>query len=194
MTHHPFGPDELDRDDRELDEVAHRLERYADETGGEIPAGLRGRIHAAIDAEPEPARGWWQRLIAGPAAWAPAMRAVIGAGAAAVVVLAAVVAGGLLRDLRPPDVGGSQSPSPVVSPTELPSATPSPTPSATPTPTRTPTPSVSPSATPSPSGPEPTASDDDDDDDPDDDDDASETPEPDESDDSSGPGGGGGDD
>jgi hypothetical protein len=188
VTRHPYGPDELDRVDVELDEVAHRLERHAEGRAGDPSPGLQARIHAAIDAEPDPARGWWGRLIGGPGAWAPVARAFATAGLALAIV-GAVAIGVTLRDARP-DIGSSPTPSVVVSPApESSAASPSPTPSATPTPTATPSPTDSPRPTVAPTvrpaTAAPTASDDDDDE--------TETPEPSGS-DHSGSGGGGGDD
>jgi len=173
MTQHPYGSDELDRVDPELDAVAHELERYAAARGTDAPPGLAASVKEAIAAEPDPVIGWWQRLLAGPAAWGATGRSV---AAAAVVMLLLVgsLAVGQLLDVAGPDVGSS--PSPIVSPSERP----------TPSPTTSPSPSssASPSPTPSqaPSTPAATPSDDD-----------VETPEP-SDDDNSGPGGGGGDD
>jgi len=188
MSRYPYGPDELDRNDPELDEVAQRLERYSDNRRGEPPVGLAARIHAAIDDEPDPARGWWQSLIAGPRTWRPMMRTMAVAGVAALAVVGALAVAQLIGDV-PPNVGASPSPEVIESPSELPSASPSPT--ASPSPSPSPSPTVAPTSVPTAppaSSPLPTATDDDDDDDDD------ETPEPSESDDNSGSGGGGGDD
>ncbi len=194
MTHHPYGTDELDFHDEELDRVAHALEEYAADRTGPVPVGLESRIVAAIDAEPEPERGWWARLLAGPRSWNPIGQ--LGA-VAAVVVIAAVGAfaiAGIVDELRP-DVGATPPASPVVVPSHSPapsdtaSPSPAPTPTASPTPTLAPTVAPSPPSTPVPATPVPTASDDDDDETPE----PEETPEPSES-DNSGPGGGGGGD
>jgi hypothetical protein len=178
VTQHPFGHDELDRVDPGLDAVAHELERYAAGRSDDAPAGLAAAIREAIAAEPEPSVGWWQRFIAGPAAWGATGRAVAVAG---VLVLALVgsLAVGQLLNVAGPNVGTSPDPSPSVVPSERPSpsVTPSPSPSPTDTAER------SPSAT--PSTPSATPSDDHGGDD--------ETPEP-TDDDNSGPGGGGDDD
>jgi hypothetical protein len=188
MTRHPYGHDELDRVDPELDAVAREMERIVSREADDVPDGLRGRIHAAIDAEPDPAAGWWQRLTgAGGSNGRRPVGAMAGAGLAALALVAAVAVGQLIRDARD-DVGASPSPSvqlsPSIPPTPSPTTSPSFSPSPTPTPTAlppTPSPSVAPTAAPTVA---PTASDDDDDD---------ETPEPSET-DNSGPGGGGGDD
>lgn len=185
MTHHPYGPDELDRADPELDDVAHELERYATSQQGQPPSHLTSRIHAAIDAEPDPERGWWSTLLLGWSA-RPA-RMMTAAAVIAIAVVGAVALAQVIDSVRP-DVGTTPPPSPLISPIEspTPSASPSPTPS--PSPTATPEPTVAPTETVAPTAvqatPVPTSSDDDDDD---------ETPEPSES-DNSGPGGGGGDD
>ena len=198
MTQHPYGSDELDRVDPELDGVAHELERYAARRSGDAPAGLAATVKEAIAAEPDPAIGWWQRLVAGPAAWGATGRSI---AVAAVVMLLLVgsVAVGQLLNVAGPNVGSS--PSPAISPSERP------TPSSPASPSSSPSPSPSASPTRGPSTPAATPSDDDDDETPEpeetpeasDDDnsgpgggDDNETPEP--SDDSSGPGGGGGDD
>jgi hypothetical protein len=188
MTHHPYGPDELDRADPDLDRVAHELEQYASGYEGRPPIGLAGRINAAIDAEPDPQRGWWATLLAGPGTWRVS-RAMAAAAVIAIAVVGALALGQIVESLRP-DVGSTPPPSPVVSPSDSPSPSPTPTPSPSPSPTLSPTPTVAPTIAPTlsptsvPSTPVPTASDDDDDD---------ETPEPSES-DNSGPGGGGGGD
>jgi len=189
MTQHPYGPDELDLQDAELDRVAQALEEYATDRTGSVPAGLQSRIQAAIDAQPDPEAGWWARLLAGPRSWHRLGQLT---AVAAVVVIAAVGAfalAGIMDELRP-DVGATPPASPVVVPSDSPTASDSPSPSPSPSPTASPTPTVAPTvaptppATPVPATPVPTASDDDDDD---------ETPEPSDS-DNSGPGGGGGDD
>jgi hypothetical protein len=187
MTHHPYGPDELDRADPELEGVAHELERYATSQHGQPPPDLVGRIHAAIDAVPDPERHWWTSLLVGPGSWRPVGRMMAAAAVLAIAVLGAVAVGQVIDSVRP-DVGTSPQPSPVTRPSESPTPSASPSPTPTPTASPTPTPSVEPSLTVTPTPPPatavPTASDDDDDD---------ETPEPSES-DNSGPGGGGGDD
>ncbi len=187
MTRHPYGHDELDRADPELDAVAREMERIVSREADDVPAGLRGRIHAAIDAEPDPAAGWWQRLTgAGGSDGRRPVGAMAGAGLAALALVAAVAVGQLIRDARD-DVGASPSPSvpasPSIQPTRSPTTSPTLSPSPTPTPTAppatpSPSPTVAPTAAPTVA---PTASDDDDD----------ETPEPSET-DNSGPGGGGG--
>lgn len=185
MTRHPFDPSELDRVDPTLDRTAERLERYASETDTSVPAGMVGRIQAAIDDEPAPRQGWWATLLSG-GAWRRPATALAAVAVILAVVVGAVALGDLFEGLR--NVGAS--PSPVVSPSETPSPSPTPTPSSTPSPTPTPTavPTVTPTPIPTISPPTtvaPTPSDDD----------GPETPEPsDDSDDSdtSGPGGGGG--
>ena len=175
MTRHPYGSDELDRVDPELDAVAVELERYAAARSTDPPAGLAAIVKDAIAAEPLPAVGWWQRLVAGPAAWGATGRSI---AVAAVVMLLLVgsLAVGQLLDVNRPNVGSS--PSPILSPSERP------TPSSTESPSPSPSPSTSPTPTAPPSTPSATPSDDNgggDD---------SETPEP-SDDDNSGPGGGG---
>jgi hypothetical protein len=184
MTRHPFDPSELDRVDASLDRTAERLERYASETDTSVPAGMVGRIQAAIDDEPAPRQGWWATLMAG-GPWRRPATALATAAVILVVVVGAVALGDLFEGLR--NVGAS--PSPVVTPSESPSSSPTPTPSATPSPTPTAAPTVSPTPVPTISPTTTVAPT------PSDDDDESETPEPsDDSDDSddSGPGGGGG--
>ncbi|HEY6607869.1 MAG TPA: hypothetical protein VI277_01610 [Candidatus Limnocylindria bacterium] len=190
MTHHPYGPDELDRADPELDEVAHAIERYALDHDGKMPAGLPSRIIAAIDMEPDPEPRWWAVLLAGPRAWRPAGRLAAMAAVIAIATVGAVALGAIVEGVRP-SVGTSSPPSPIISPSEAPTdaVTPSPTPSLSSSPSSSATPSSlqaspAPSPTVVPATAVPTASDDDDED---------ETPEPSES-DNSGPGGGGGDD
>lgn len=177
MIHHPYGHDELDRPDPELDEVARSLQAHAEASGAKVPSpDLAARIHAAIDAEPDPNQGWWARFVSGSAAGARVLRGAFVAGVAAAAVVAAVAFGGLLDGIR--NVGSS--PSPLVTPSD--EGSPTPTTPSTPTTSLPPSPSPSPSPSspsPLPSGtPAPTATDDDDDDDPDD---ASESPEPDDS-------------
>jgi hypothetical protein len=183
MSIHPFGPDELDRQDASLDAVADRLERYASDHRVDAPAGLAASIRAAIDEAPDPAVGWWSRLLAGPAAWGAPARMAATAGVFVLVVAGALAAGQFAQWARSgggsgssPSVPAVVSPSPSTSPTPTESPTPSPSPS--PSPSDTPTPTRTPNATPS---------------DDDDDDDEVGTPEPSES-DNSGPGGGDDDD
>jgi hypothetical protein len=175
MTRHPYGPDELDRVDADLDAVAHELERYAAGQDADVPPGLAAAIHDAIAAEPDPRVGWWQRFVAGPAAWGATGRAVAVAGVITLALAGSIAVGQVLNVLGP-NVGSSPAPSPSVSPSDVstPSASPSPSPSPSPTPTLQPTPTTAPST--------PTAS-------PTDDDGGVETPEP-SDDDNSGPGGG----
>jgi hypothetical protein len=179
MTRHPYGPDELDRVDADLDAVAHELERYAARHDADVPPGLAAAIREAIAAEPDPRVGWWQRFVAGPAAWGPTGRAVAVAGVITLALAGSIAVGQVLNVLGP-NVGSSPAASPIVSPSEVstPSASPSPSPSPSATPTQEPTPTVTPSS--------PAAS-------PTDDDGDVETPEP-SDDDNSGPGGGGHDD
>lgn len=166
MSRYPYGHDELDRGDESLDEVARRLERYADERRANPPMDLATRIRATIADEPDPALGWW----AGLAAWRAPAQALAAAAVIVAAVMGAMALGQLADRARQDDVGSSPIPSLLVSPSPSPTPTPSPSASASSTP------SVSPS-------PSPTASDDDGE---------VETPEPSES-DNSGPGGGGGD-
>lgn len=172
MIHHPYGHDELDRPDPELEEVARSLQAHAEASGARVPSpDLAARIHAAIDAEPDPNHGWWARFVSGSAVGARVLRGAFVAGVAAAAVVAAVAFGGLLDGIR--NVGSS--PSPLVTPSD--EGSPAPTTSLPPSPSPSPSPS---SPSPLPSGtPAPTATDDDDDDD--DHDDASESPEPDDS-------------
>ena len=180
MIRHPYGPDELDRANPALDRVAERLQAYASDERSGPPVDLAAHIRAAVDASPDPALGWWARVVA------PFATPVGGAAAAAVVaaaVIAALVIGDLADLIRNPgNVGTTPSPPAILSPS------PSPTISVSPTPTPTPSPSPSPSVTPMPTSgpaseaPGPSATDDHGG--------GVETPEPSES-DNSGPGGGG---
>jgi uncharacterized membrane protein YgcG len=176
MIRHPYGPDELDRDDPALDEVAEQLQAYASDQRSVPPVDLAARIHAAVDAEPDPPVGWWATFTAAIGGLGTPARGL----AAAAVVTSAIVLGlfaGDLADLIRDGDGTGASPSPSVivppSPSPSPSASPSPSPTTSPSPSDSPTPPQR-SATPAP-----TATDD-------------ETPEPTES-DNSGPGGGDGD-
>jgi hypothetical protein len=184
MSRHPYGPDELDRTDPRLDDVAHRLEAYAARHGDEPPIGLAARIRASLADEPRPSAGW----VAGLRAWlrgGPRLLAVAAVVGAAVV--GAILIGELAQNARNQDVGSSPGPSvPASQSIELsPSPSPTTTPTMTPIPAATPvtSPSISPRATvvptivPSPS----------------DDHGGLETPKPSGS-DNSGPGGGGGGD
>ena len=181
MTRHPYGPDELDRHDPALDDAATRLEDYASANGGQPPMDLAARIHAAIDAEPPPAIGWWAAFLA----WrhgVPA-RAMAAAGVVVLAVAGALALGELARNARVDNVGSSPSaaPLPSLSPSDVVTPSPSPSPSVTPTPTASPEPTETES--PEARTPLPTATGDDDE--------HAETPEPSQS-DNSGPGGGGG--
>lgn len=173
MTRHPYGPDELDRDDAALDRVAERLESYAARRSAEPPVDLATRIMATIDDEPAPRAGWWAGASAGLRAWRAPARALAVTAMLVAAVVGAIAIGELAERARQENVGSS--------PSAVPSTpSPSPTPTATPSPSPTPTPS--PSLVPSPSAS---------------DDDEFETPEPSESDDSgsdnSGSGSGGSD-
>lgn len=161
MTRHPYGPDELDRHDPDLDAIAERLERYAGDVPDEVPIGLAARIHAAIDDEPMPAAGWWASLIGGRLSGSA--RAFAVAGVVALAIVGAFAIGEVAQALRQPNVGTSPSPSTVSSPSQSPSATPEPTATSSPSPT-VPTPTLSPSPLPistaQPTIPLPTATDD----------------------------------
>ena len=182
MIRHPYGPDELDRTDPELDGIAEQLQDYAAGQSATPPVDLAARIHAAVDAEPDPAVGWWARLTGSIAGWGTLARGLTAAAVVTAAIVAAFAVGGLTDLVRGPvSPGTTPSPSVVISPS--PSPTISPTPSVTPSPS--PRPSPSPTVSPSPSQttvPTPT-----------DDGGGVETPEPSES-DHSGPGGGGGGD
>jgi hypothetical protein len=162
MTRHPYGPDELDREDATLDRVAERLESYASRRSAEPPADLAARIMATIDDEPAPRAGWWASVSAGLRAWRAAARALAVTAILVAAVVGAVAIGELAERVRQENVGSS--------PGLVPSS-PSPSPTLTPTPSPSPSPSLSPSPSPVPS---PSASDDDE----------VETPEPSGSDDS----------
>ena len=174
MSRHPYGPDELDREDASLDRVADRLERYATERRAEPPMDLGSRIMATIDDEPDPARGWWATLTLGLAAWRTPARALAIAAVLVAAVVGAIALGELAERARQDNIGSSPSPA-LLTPSATPTMTPTPTPSPSPSPSASPSPTVAPSATAS------------------EDDDEVETPEPSES-DNSGPGGGGGSD
>ncbi len=172
MTHHPYGPDELDRLDPELDDVAERIERYAAQRADAPPIGLAARIRASVDEVPAPVPPWWKSI----SAWSAPARALVTAAGLVAAVVGVLALGEIADIVRNGNVGASPSAPAIVSPSASPSATPSPTPSAVPSPSESPSPSVDPSPSPSAS-----------------DDDASGSPEPSDS-DNSGPGGGGGDD
>ena len=129
MIRHPYGPDELDRTDPELDGLAEQLQDYASGQRSSPPVDLAARIHAAVDAEPDPAVGWWARFSGSMASWGMPAR---GLAAAAVVTIAIVgaLAIGSLADLarESNNVGTSPSPSVVVSPSPSPTISPSPSP------------------------------------------------------------------
>lgn len=177
MSRNPYGTDELDRLDPDLDRVADELERYAASERGEPAVDLAGRVHAAVDAEPDPPLGWRRSLPATLRAWRAPARGLALAAMLVVAVVGALAVSELIERARNGDVGTSPTPA-VISPSPSPSlsATPSPSPSPSPSPTVAPTP---PPATPVPSASES--------------EDESESAEPSES-DNSGPGGGGGDD
>jgi hypothetical protein len=191
VTRHPYGPDELDRHDPELDRVAHELEAFGSEQDRSMPPGLVARIQMAIDAEPDPSRGWWVALLSTAGGWQRTGRMVAVAAVVAVAVVGALALGQILDVVRS-DVGTSPQPSPSALPSDSPSPSPSPSPTATPSASPSPSPTVAPTASDDDGVGTPEPSDDDtsgpggggDDD---------ETPEPDET-DHSGPGGGGGDD
>jgi hypothetical protein len=186
MTDNHYDPSEIDRVDPELDGIAAALERYADATRGEPPAGLTAGILRAIDDEPAPRSGL-AVLVAG---WTWPARSLAAAVVLAGAVVTGLALGGLLGETQP-DVGASPTPPASVGPSPTSSLSPSPSasPTPSPSPTATPSPSSAP-ATPSPvptvrpASPAPTATDDDDAGD------EAETPEPSESDDSSGSGSG----
>jgi hypothetical protein len=142
MTHHPYGPDELDREAPELDELAHRLEDYASSGGGEPPLDLATRVHAAIDAEPDPSRGWLASLTewwrAGP------VRAMAVIAVVALAVLGAVALGEIALNARNQNVGTEPTPRVEQSSAPVPSSTASenasPSASATPSTTSLPSP------------------------------------------------------
>jgi len=175
VTRHPYGPDELDRADPELDAVAHRLEAYAAAERGDPPLDLATRIQAAVEEEPAPSPAWWVALAAGLRAWRGPARAVAAVAVVVAAVVGAMAVGELAERARRNDVGTSPLPTPVATPSETPSPTFSPSPTLSPSPTPSETPSPSPTDS---RPPFPTASDDAE----------IETPEPDGG--NSGPGGG----
>jgi hypothetical protein len=186
MIRHPYGPDELDRTDLELDGIAEQLQDYSAGQSSSPPIDLAARIHAAVDAEPDPAVGWWARVTGPMAGWGMLARGLTAAAVVTAAIVAAFAVGGLGDLVRGPISPGTSPGPSVVSP--IPSPHISPTPSPTPSPSPSPSPSVSPTPRQS-AAPTPT-------------DDAGgvETPEPSESDhsgtggggdDNSGPGGGG---
>jgi uncharacterized membrane protein YgcG len=150
MIRHPYGPDELDRTDAALDEVAEQLQAYASDESSAPPVDLAARIHAGVDAAPDPAVGWWTRVV-GP--WSTPARGL----AAAVVVGAAVIAALVVGDLadlvrNPGGAGTTPSPPAIISPSPSPTSSPSPSPTSSPSPSPTVSPTQGPpSGTPSPS-------------------------------------------
>jgi hypothetical protein len=181
MIRHPYGPDELDRTDPELDGVAEQLQDYASGQRSSPPVDLAARIHAAVDAEPDPAIGWWARVTGSMSGWGMVARGLTAAAVVTAAVAVAFAVGGLADLVRGPiNPGTTPSPSVVVSPSPSPSPTISPTRSPTPSPSPSPVPSVSTSPQQTPAAT------------PTDDDGGVESPEPSGS-DNSGPGGGGGD-
>ena len=148
MIRHPYGPDELDRTDPELDGIAEQLQDYSAGQSSSPPIDLAARIHAAIDAEPDPAVGWWARITGSMAGWGMLARGLTAAAVVTAAIVAAVAVGGLGNLVRGPISPGSNPSPSVVSP--IPSPTISPTPSPTPSPSPSPTPSVSPSPRQSP--------------------------------------------
>ena len=140
MIRHPYGPDELDRRDPALDGIAEQLQAFASDLRSGPSVGLAGRIHAAVDAAPDPAIGWWVRFSGPMAPWATPARGFAAAAVVAAAVVAALVVGDLADlVLGPIAPGGTPSPSVIVSPTPSPTLSPSPSPS----------PSLSPSPSPS---------------------------------------------
>jgi uncharacterized membrane protein YgcG len=179
MIRHPYGPDELDRNDPTLDDVAEQLQAYAAAERSAPPVDLAARIHAAVDAAPDPAVGWWARIAGPMATWGLPVRGLAAAAVVTAAIVTALVVGDLADLVRGPTPPGTTPSMPaVVSP--IPSPTPSPVPSPSPTPTPPSSPSPSPSERATTPVPSPT----------DDDGGDLETPEPSGS-DNSGPGGGG---
>ena len=125
MIRHPYGPDELDRANPALDRVAERLQAYASDERSGPPVDLAAHIRAAVDASPDPALGWWARVVA-------PLATTVGGAAAAAVVAAAVIAALVIGDLadlirNPGNVGTTPSPPAILSPSPSPSVTPMPT-------------------------------------------------------------------
>jgi uncharacterized membrane protein YgcG len=150
MIRNPYGPDELDRTDAALDEVAEQLQAYSSDESSAAPVDLAARIHAAVDAAPDPAVGWWTRLV-GP--WSTPARGFAAAAVVAAAVIAALVVGDLADLVRNPgSVGTTPSPPAIVSPSPSPTSSPSPSPTPSPSPSSAVTPTQSPPAgTPAPS-------------------------------------------
>ena len=112
MIRHPYGPDELDRTDPELDGIAEQLQDYSARQSSGPPIDLAARIHAAIDAEPDPAVGWWARFTGSMAGWGMLARGLTAAAVVTAAIVAAVAVGGLGNLVRGPNSPGS-TPEPI---------------------------------------------------------------------------------
>ena len=102
MIRHPYGPDELDRRDPALDGIAEQLQAFASGERSGPPVDLAARIHAAVDAAPDPAVGWWTRFTGRMAPWATPARGIAAAAVVAAAVVAALVVGDLADLIRGP--------------------------------------------------------------------------------------------
>ena len=124
MIRHPYGPDELDRTDPELDGIAEQLQDYSAGQSTGPPIDLAARIHAAIDAEPDPAIGWWARITGSMAGWGMLARGLTAAAVVTAAIVAAVAVGGLGNLVRGPNSPGSNPSPSVVSPVPSPTVSP----------------------------------------------------------------------
>ena len=102
MIRHPYGPDELDRSDSALDAIAERLQAFASDERSGPPIDLAARIHAAVDAAPDPAVGWWAPFTGPVAPWSIPARGIAAAAVVAAAVVTALAVGDLADLIRGP--------------------------------------------------------------------------------------------
>ena len=119
MIRHPYAADELDRTDPELDGLAEQLQDYASGQRSSPPVDLAARIHAAVDAEPDPAVGWWARFSGSMASWGVPARGLAAAAVVTIPMVGALAIGSLAHLARNRTMG-SRGLSVVVSPSPSP--------------------------------------------------------------------------
>jgi hypothetical protein len=141
MTRRPFDPTEAGDLGPDMDATLADLDRYLADTAEYPSPAFADHIMESLAREPTPRRGLVGGLLAFVTAPGSGGRLVLVAATMAVAILAVIAAGQLGNLLPPPNVGGSPSPTTIVSPSTRPSPTPSPSPS--PRDSRSPRPSSS---------------------------------------------------
>ena len=120
MTRRPFDPTEAGDLGSDMDATLADLDRYLADTAEYPSPGFADQVMQSLAGEPTPRRGLLGGLLAFVAAPRRSGRLVLVAATMALAVLAVVAAGQLGNLLPPPNLGGSPSPTTIVSPSNTP--------------------------------------------------------------------------